>query len=119
MEAAGPEPEPRLAEAIGRLTAELFALRAMSLAVAGQLEAGEFPEVEAAIVKDMGTRFEFEVAETLRRAVPVEPVAGGSANTPSLASALGASVLGLPSFTLRGGTNEILRSIIARGLGVR
>ena len=91
----------------------------MSLAVAGQLEAGELPEVEAAIVKDMGTRFEFEVAETLRRAVPVEPVAGGSANAPSLESALGASVLGLPSYTLRGGTNEILRSIIARGLGVR
>ena len=84
VEAAGPEPEPRLAEAIGRLTAELYALRAMSLAVAGQLEKGEFPEVEAAIVKDMGTRFEAEVVETLRRAVPVEPVAGGSANAPSL-----------------------------------
>ena len=119
VEAAGPEPEPCLAEDIGRLAAALYALRAMSLAVAGQLEAGAFPEVEAAMVKDMGTRFEFEVAETLRRAVPVEPVAGGSANAPSLASALGASVLGLPSFTLRGGTNEILRSIIARGLGVR
>ena len=121
VEAAGPEPEPRLAEAIGRLAAELYALRAMSLAVAGQLEKGEVPEIEAAIVKDMGTRFEFEVAETLRRAAPVEPVGGndGAANAPSLASALGASVLGLPSFTLRGGTNEILRSIIARGLGVR
>ena len=119
VEAAGPEPEPGLAEAIGRLAAELYALRAMSLAVAGQLEAGAFPEVEAAMVKDMGTRFEYEVADTLRRAVAVEPVAGGAANAPSLASALGASVLGLPSFTLRGGTNEILRSIIARGLGVR
>ena len=117
VDAAGPE--PGMAGDIGRLAAELYALRAMSLAVAGQLEAGAFPEVEAAMVKDMGTRFEFEVAETLRRAVPVEPVAGGSANAPSLASALGASVLGLPSFTLRGGTNEILRSIIARGLGVR
>ena len=119
---AGPKPEPRLAEAIGRLTAELYALRAMSLAVAGQLEKGEFPEVEAAIVKDMGTRFEFEVAETLRRAVPAEPVIGDGAdgaNAPSLAAALGASVLAMPSFTLRGGTNEILRSIIARGLGVR
>ena len=125
VEAAGPKPEPRLAEAIGRLAAELYALRAMSLAVAGRLEAGALPEVEAAIVKDMGTRFEAEVAETLRRAVPVEPVAGAGGNgtaggnAPSLASALGASVLGLPSFTLRGGTNEILRSIIARGLGVR
>ena len=119
VEAAGPEPEPRLAEAIGRLTAEFYSLRAMSLAVAGQLEKGELPEVEAAIVKDMGTRFEAEVVETLRRAVPVEPVAGGSANAPSVEASLGATVLGLPSFTLRGGTNEVLRSIIARGLGVR
>jgi len=123
VEAAGPAPEPRLAEAIGRLVAEFYALRAMSLAVAGRLEAGALPDVEAAIVKDMGTRFEAEVAETLRRAVPLEPVAGdrdgAGGNAPSLASALGASVLGLPSFTLRGGTNEILRSIIARGLGVR
>ena len=119
VEAAGPAPEARLAEAIGRLAAELYALRAMSLAVAGELEAGALPEVEAAIVKDMGTRFEAEVAETLRRAVPVEPVSSDAANAPALASALGASVLALPSFTLRGGTNEILRSIIARGLGVR
>ena len=122
VEAAGRAPEPRHAEAIGRLTTELHALRAMSLAVAGRLEAGALPEVEAAIVKDMGTRFEFEVAETLRRAVPAEPVIGDGAdgaNAPSLAAALGASVLAMPSFTLRGGTNEILRSIIARGLGVR
>ena len=121
VERSGRTPEPRLAEAIGRLTAELYALRAMSLAVAGQLERGELPEVEAAIVKDVGTRFEAEVAETLRRALPLEPVAGdgGGVNAPSLEAALGATLLGLPSFTLRGGTNEILRSIIARGLGVR
>lgn len=114
--AAGPAPEPRRAEAIGRLTAELWALRALSLAVAGRLDEGAAPEVEAAIVKDLGTRFERAVAEALRLAVPLEPEAGGTA---APASALGAALLALPSFTLRGGTNEILRSIIARGLGLR
>ena len=114
--AAGPAPEPRRAEAIGRLAAELWALRAMSLAVAGRLDEGAAPEVEAAIVKDLGTRFERAVAEALRLAAPLEPEAGGTA---APASALGAALLALPSFTLRGGTNEILRSIIARGLGLR
>ena len=114
--AAGQAPEPRLAETIGRLAAELWALRALSLAVAGRLDAGAAPEVEAAIVKDLGTRFERAVAEALRLALPLEPEAGGA---PAPAAALGASLLALPSFTLRGGTNEILRSIIARGLGLR
>ena len=114
--AAGPAPEPRRAEAIGRLAAELWTLRAMSLAVAGRLDEGAAPEVEAAIVKDLGTRFERAVAEALRLAVPLEPEAGGTA---APAAALGAALLALPSFTLRGGTNEILRSIIARGLGLR
>jgi len=114
--AAGPAPEPRLAETIGRLAAELWSLRALSLAVAGRLDAGAAPEVEAAIVKDLGTRFERAVAEALRLALPLEPEASGA---PAPAAALGASLLALPSFTLRGGTNEILRSIIARGLGLR
>ena len=118
VDAAGPAPEPRLAEAIGRLTAELWALRAMSLAVAGRLDEGAPLEVEAAIVKEIGTRFESGVAEALRLAVPSEPDAGGG-TAPDLASPLGAALLSLPSFTLRGGTNEILRSIIARGLGLR
>ena len=91
----------------------------MSLAVAGQLSAGELPDVEAAIVKDVGTRFETEVAETLRRLVPLEPTHGHGANAPDLAEMLGSSLLYLPSFKLRGGTNEIMRSIIARGLGLR
>jgi acyl-CoA dehydrogenase len=34
-------------------------------------------------------------------------------------AALAESVLHAPSWTLRGGTREILRGIIARGLGLR
>jgi hypothetical protein len=35
------------------------------------------------------------------------------------AAALAVSLLAAPSFSLRGGTREILRGIIARGLGLR
>lgn len=101
---------------VGRLVAHLRALRRLSLAVAARLQAGERPEVEAALVKDLGTRFEYEVIETARRAAPRRPSADAA---DPLAALLASSVLAAPGFTLRGGTTEILRGIIARALGVR
>jgi hypothetical protein len=35
------------------------------------------------------------------------------------ADLLAQAVMNAPTFTLRGGTNEVLRGIVARGLGVR
>ncbi len=119
VRACGPEPDRRAAEAIGRLTAHLVTLRRMSLSIAGMLEAGEMPNVEAAIVKDVGTRFEREVAEVARLVAPVEPARGAPGNEPNYAAVLAESILHLPSYTLRAGTTEIMRSIIARGLGLR
>ncbi len=119
VDAGGPNPDVRLAQTIGRLTANLWALRRMSLSVAGMLDAGELPDVEAAIVKDMGNRFEREVMEAIRLAVPLEPTRAGDANAPTVANQLATALLYLPSYTLRGGTTEIMRGIIARGLGLR
>ncbi len=117
LHALGPEPDETAARAIGRLTAHLVALRRMSLAVAGLLDAGAAPDVEAALVKEMGTRFEREVVEEARLVAPVEPeLAPGRAD---LAARLGEAILHLPSYTLRGGTSEIMQTIIARGLGLR
>jgi alkylation response protein AidB-like acyl-CoA dehydrogenase len=100
----------------GRLTAELAALRAMSLAVTAQLDQRQSPVVEASLVKDLGTSFEqsvaAEIADDLGRH-PDEPVA------PALLHALAYVTQMAPSFSLRGGTREILRGIIARGLGLR
>ncbi|MBV8654346.1 MAG: acyl-CoA dehydrogenase family protein [Alphaproteobacteria bacterium] len=113
---AGANPNPRAAETIGRLTAHLWTLRRMSLSVAGMLQAGKTPNLEAAIVKDLGNALEREIPELIRLVAPGRRGAGGNDRLEPL---LAEAVLHAPSFTLRGGTREILRGIIARGLGLR
>jgi alkylation response protein AidB-like acyl-CoA dehydrogenase len=112
----GKEPGERAAVTIGRLVAHLATLRQMSLSVAGMLEAGQNPNLEAAVVKDVGTCFEQEIPEVIHALTGVEPrIDTGS----QFEQTLGYLVAHAPSFSLRGGTREILRGIIARGLGLR
>lgn len=96
-------------ESVGRLLARLWALRNLSLAVAGALDRGEEPAVEAALVKDRGTVFEREVTEEARRVVPPP-------RPQVLEELIWQGLLEGPGFTLRGGTSEILRSVVARSL---
>ena len=116
IRAIGPEPDARAANEIGRFVAHLATLRRMSTSVAGMLERGAQPAVEAALVKDVGTAFEREIPEMFRHLIPVEPTLGAGASYPEL---LGMTILRAPGFTIRGGTREILRGMIARGLGLR
>lgn len=102
--------------ALGRLTAHLVVLRRLSRGVAALLEAGENPAVHAAIVKDLGATFEQDMPEIARSLVDAEP---DRASTSDFVAVLAHTMLNAPSFSLRGGTREILRGIIARGLGVR
>jgi alkylation response protein AidB-like acyl-CoA dehydrogenase len=98
------------------LSARLLALRQLSLRIAAALDRGELPDVAAALVKDVGTTFEADVVEEIRQVVDVLP----SLNSEDpLGRALAESQLHQPGFTLRGGTNEILKGIVARGLGLR
>lgn len=101
---------------VGQLTAELATLRALSIAVTARLVAGESPVTEASLIKDLGTAFEQSVpvliADDLGR-YPDETVDPELLRTLAYASAMA------PSFSLRGGTREILRGIVARGLGIR
>jgi alkylation response protein AidB-like acyl-CoA dehydrogenase len=104
------------AELAGRLTAQLATLRAMSIAVTARLAAGESPVVEASLVKDLGTSFEQSVPVVIGDDLashPGEPVDAELYRTLLYVSHIA------PSFSLRGGTREILRGIIARGLGLR
>jgi acyl-CoA dehydrogenase len=116
VDEAGEHPDRAMATAIGRLVATTSALRRLSRSVATALDDGQDPETQAALVKDAGTRHEQAVTETARLHVDAAPrLHGGTLFEELLAQA----VLGGPSFTLRGGTNEILRGIVARGLGMR
>lgn len=112
----GPDPSERAAAAIGQLVAHLHTLRRMSLSVAGMLQAGEVPDLEAAVVKDLGTVIEQQIPEQARAILECQP--DMSANDPFTAL-LARTILYAPSFSIRGGTREILRGIIARGLGLR
>jgi alkylation response protein AidB-like acyl-CoA dehydrogenase len=102
--------------ALGSLVARVWTLRRMSLAIAGALESGQAPELAAAVVKDLGTRYENEVIDAARLLVAVPPDPGAEAGYARL---LADAVLHAPGFTLRGGTNEVLRGIVARGMGLR
>jgi acyl-CoA dehydrogenase len=108
--------DDRAAEQIGRLVAQLWTVRAMSFSVAGMLSGADAPGTQAALVKDIGTRFERDVIEAARALVATEPSIHADA---PFACLLAQAILQSPGFTLRGGTNEILRGIIARGLGLR
>ena len=104
---------PTAEVAVGRLVARLATLRHMSLSVAGMLEAGEEPAQAAALVKDAGNSFEQALPEAIRGLLEPE-------DTPAELRALLADLTQLaPTFSLRGGTREILRGIIARELGLR
>ncbi|AZS79618.1 acyl-CoA dehydrogenase [Achromobacter spanius] len=102
--------------AMGEILSQLAVLRAMSLAVAGQLAQGRSPATEAALVKDLGTELEQRIpaliAEALGQA-PECPLPGSLLRTLAYLEQVS------PTFSLRGGTREILRGIIARGLGLR
>ena len=116
IDRVGPGPGPVVRAAIGRMTAELWTLRQMSMSVAAKLVGGEDPVVEAAMVKDLGNSFEQALPLVVQSILDDETdLADGAALPRVLAMLLQTS----PSFSLRGGTREILRGIIARGLGLR
>ena len=101
---------------VGRLIAHLTSLRRMSRGIARLIQRGDSPDTEAALVKQMGNVIEKDVLNDVRRLLAMVP----RPQWPdSLAILLDDATLRLPSHTLRGGTTEILRGIIARQLGLR
>ncbi len=101
---------------VGTFAARLATLRAMSLACTARLAAGESPVVEASLVKDLGTALEQEMPLAIADDLAAHPDEPADAD---FVAALRYLTLVAPSFSLRGGTREILRGIIARGLGLR
>jgi alkylation response protein AidB-like acyl-CoA dehydrogenase len=121
VDEVGTDPDRHAAAEIGRLVAHLSTLRRMSASIAGMLNEGKSPVTEAAVVKDLGTAFEQEIPEVARRIAPVEPLMPrpNLPPMPDYANLQGLSQMQCVSYSLRGGTREILRGMIARGLGLR
>jgi len=106
----------RHAEQIGRFVTHLAALRELSISVTTQLAAGQSPVVEAALVKDIGTEFEQAVPAVIEAALGADPENPPDAELMRTVAYVSQIA---PTFSLRGGTREILRGMIARGLGLR
>jgi hypothetical protein len=87
----------------------------MSIGTTARLAAGESPLVESALMKDLGTQFEQDLAQWIADAISADD--GYIDN--ELIETLAYTQQIAPSFSLRGGTREILRGMIARGLGLR
>ena len=113
LDAADADDE-RHATALGRVVAHYGTLRQMSMGVAGMLARGDNPMLAAALVKDQGALVEQAMPDIAHE------LFGGTADPGSaLALAMRYATLAVPSFSLRGGTREILRGIIAKGLELR
>lgn len=114
----GEKPDLRAAEGLGRLVAQLHTLRRMSVSVNGMLQAGKEPVVEGSVVKDLGTIWEQKLPHKVRDiAAFVEPE--DAANRIAFEEQLAFATTIAPKLTIQGGTTEVLRGIIAAGLGLR
>jgi acyl-CoA dehydrogenase len=120
----GAAPDARAAEMVGRLTANLWSLRRMSLAIAMTLDPGAGGEpgvasakvdlaTEAALVKDLGTFFERDITAAARLLTEIEPSLDAA---DTFERYLAEAIVYAPVTTLRGGTTQVLRGIIAKKL---
>ena len=105
------------AASVGGLVARLISLRQLSVSVARALADGQSPVNEAALVKELGTRFEQESVDLA--ADLLSYVDDDTAGRSQVAAMVDTARVHAPLFTLRGGTNEVLRGMVARGMGLR
>lgn len=113
LAAMGTEVDDGTAARVGDLMARLISLRQLSVSVARALADGAQPTMQAALVKDLGTEFEQDTVEL------VADLLDGVTDPGELPALLAAARLHSPMFTLRGGTNEVLRGVVAKGMGLR
>jgi alkylation response protein AidB-like acyl-CoA dehydrogenase len=113
-------PTERNAIGIGSLVAHMGTLRQMSLSIATMLEAGQSPNLPAALVKELGVAYEQGIPGQAYNLTGRSPLVGSDEATGDDLDQVMAYITQVSrSFSLRGGTREIMRGIIARGLGLR
>jgi alkylation response protein AidB-like acyl-CoA dehydrogenase len=104
------------ARKIGQSVADLVVLREMSLSILGELNQGRTPSQEAALVKDLGNSYEQQTPDMVRELLDCPGTIEANNTLSELQGYLTQTV---PSFSLRGGTREILRGMIAKELGLK
>jgi alkylation response protein AidB-like acyl-CoA dehydrogenase len=114
----GKTEDRRARQTIGQLTARFYALRRMSLAIACEFNNSEPTKIrdlgtEASLVKDLGTFFERDITEAARVLVDIEPRPDAE---DTFERYLAECIYTTPVGTIRGGTTQVLRTIIARKL---
>ena len=117
-EALGKEASTSACRHLGQLLSHLLSLRQMSLSIAVMLQSGSAPNLEAAIVKDLGTCFEQEMVRVARDLIHAEGV-DIHGRSRLVGELLDHAQMWSVIYTLRGGAKEIIRGVIARGLGLR
>lgn len=117
LDAVGKDADRATRARLGGQIAWALTLRNMSLSIAAQLNAGEDPLLAAAIVKDLGCQFEQGLPGLAQELCDLGPTLEGDGL--DYQQVLGSLVQVAPSFSLRGGTPEIMRGIIAKGMGIR
>ncbi|MDR5804871.1 acyl-CoA dehydrogenase family protein [Caballeronia sp. LZ001] len=111
LRVAGEQPSHEVAAAIGSLVSQLATLRRMSFSVASALQANREVGTIASIVKDLGSVFEQSIPDTVRQALPMEEI-----DDDEFQGVFRYVMLASSSFSIYGGTREILRSIIGKSL---
>jgi alkylation response protein AidB-like acyl-CoA dehydrogenase len=114
--------DPALLALAGRIVGHTATLRSMSVAVTAKVGAGASPMTEASLVKDLGTELEQFMPLAIADAIATAQAGasdGGAEVPATLLRTLAYVTQFAPTFSLRGGTREVLRGLIARGLGLR
>lgn len=114
MIAQGDAGNPLQTHALGRLVAQYFSLKNMSQGVAVMMSKNADPALAASLLKDQGALLEQSIPEVAYR-----HFAGDLDMDGDFYKVMSYLTLAAPSFSLRGGTREILRGIIAKGLGLK
>jgi alkylation response protein AidB-like acyl-CoA dehydrogenase len=108
---AAPDLEPEATIGVGRCAAWYRVLHTLSYGIARAVAQGREPALEASVVKDLGTTFEQRLVELARSFV-----ADARPAPTELAWLVRDHMLVAPGFTIRGGSTEILRTIVSREL---
>lgn len=112
----GPQPDEPMRGLVGDLTARLWTLRQMSMQIALDIEAGGDAVLGASIVKSLGADLEQEMPRDIQQMLDDDDDLTSNSDLSQVLSFL---LKVSPSFSLRGGTREILKGIVARGIGLR